>query len=132
MVRDFGSQGKLPTHPELLDWLTVRFVNEGWDLKKLHRRIVLSATFRQSSMITADAAARDPENQLLSRYPKTRLQAEQIRDAALAASGLLNRTIGGPSVKPYQPAGLWEQSGTGKTYKQDSGLKLYIASRYRK
>ena len=127
---DFGSQGKLPTHPELFDWLTDRFVHEGWDLKKLHRRIVLSATFRQSSVITADAAARDPENQLLSRYPKTRLQAEQIRDAALAASGLLNRTMGGPSVKPYQPAGLWEQSGTGKTYKQDRGLKLYRRSLY--
>ena len=127
---DFGSQGKLPTHPELLDCLTALFVKEGWDLKKLHRRIVLSTTFRQSSVMTADAAARDPDNQLLSRYPKTRLQAEQIRDAVLAASGLLNRTIGGPSVKPYQPAGLWEQSGTGKTYKQDSGLKLYRRSLY--
>ena len=127
---DFGSQGKLPTHPELLDWLTVRFVKEGWDLKALHRRIVLSAAFRQSSVVTADAAARDPENHLLSRWPKMRLPAEQIRDGALAASGLLNRTIGGPSVKPYQPAGLWEQSGTGKTYKQDTGLKLYRRSLY--
>jgi hypothetical protein len=127
---DFGSQGKLPTHPELLDWLTDRFIKEGWDLKALHRRIVLSATFRQSSVTTADAAARDSENHLLSRWPKTRLLAEQIRDSALAASGLLNRTIGGPSVKPYQPAGLWEQSGTGKTYKQDTGLKLYRRSLY--
>jgi hypothetical protein len=127
---DFGSQGKLPTHPALLDWLTDRFVKEGWDVKALHRRIVLSATFRQSSVVTADAAARDPENQLLSRWPKTRLLAEQIRDSALAASGLLNRTIGGPSVKPYQPAGLWEQSGTGKTYTQDTGLKLYRRSLY--
>jgi hypothetical protein len=127
---DFGSQGKLPTHPELLDWLTDRFVREGWDLKALHRRIVLSATFRQSSVAASDAAARDPENLLLSRWPKTRLAAEQIRDGALAASGLLNRTIGGPSVKPYQPAGLWEQSGTGKTYKQDAGLKLYRRSLY--
>jgi hypothetical protein len=127
---DFGSQGKLPTHPELLDWLTDRFMKEGWDLKALHRRIVLSATFRQSSATTAEAAARDPENHLLSRWPKTRLLAELIRDSALAASGLLNRTIGGPSVKPYQPAGLWEQSGTGKTYKQDAGLKLYRRSLY--
>jgi hypothetical protein len=127
---DFGSQGRLPTHPELLDWLTARFIKDGWDLKALHRRIVLSATFRQSSVATPDAAARDPENQLLSRFPKTRLLAEQIRDSALAASGLLNRTIGGPSVKPYQPAGLWEQSGTGKTYVQDKGLKLYRRSLY--
>ncbi|HET7219586.1 MAG TPA: DUF1553 domain-containing protein [Vicinamibacterales bacterium] len=127
---DFGSQGKLPTHPELLDWLTDQFMKDGWDLKSLHRRIVLSATFRQSSVTSADAAARDPENQLLSRWPKRRLLAEQIRDSALAASGLLNRTIGGPSVKPYQPAGLWEQSGTGKTYKQDTGLKLYRRSLY--
>jgi hypothetical protein len=127
---DFGSQGKLPTHPELLDWLTDRFVKEGWDVKALHRRIVLSAAFRQSSVATAEAAERDPDNQLLSRWPKTRLLAEQIRDGALAASGLLNRTVGGPSVKPYQPAGLWEQSGTGKTYKQDTGLKLYRRSLY--
>jgi hypothetical protein len=127
---DFGSQGKLPTHPELLDWLTDRFIKEGWDVKALHRRIVLSATFRQSSVTSADAAASDPENVLLSRWPKTRLQAEQVRDSALADSGLLNRTIGGPSVKPYQPAGLWEQSGTGKVYKQDTGLKLYRRSLY--
>jgi hypothetical protein len=127
---DFGSQGKLPTHPELLDWLTARFVEDGWDVKALHRRIVLSATFRQSSATTAAAAARDPENLLLSRFPKTRLMAEQIRDGALAASGLLNRTIGGRSVKPYQPAGLWEQSGTGKVYTQDRGLKLYRRSLY--
>ncbi len=127
---DFGSQGKLPTHPELLDWLTDQFIKDGWDLKSLHRRIVLSGTFRQSSVVTADAVARDPGNALLSRWPKTRLLAEQVRDSALAASGLLNRTIGGPSVKPYQPAGLWEQSGTGKTYRQDAGLKLYRRSLY--
>jgi hypothetical protein len=127
---DFGNQGKLPTHPELLEWLTDRFIDEGWDVKALHRRILLSATFRQSPVASADAAARDPENQLLSRWPKRRLLAEQIRDSALAASGLLNRTIGGPSVKPYQPAGLWEQSGTGKVYVQDHGLKLYRRSLY--
>jgi hypothetical protein len=127
---DFGSQGRLPTHPELLDWLTDQFIKDGWDVKSLHRRIVLSAAFRQASVPSADALARDPDNQLLSRWPKTRLLAEQIRDGALAASGLLNRTIGGPSVKPYQPAGLWEQSGTGKTYRQDAGLKLYRRSLY--
>jgi hypothetical protein len=127
---DFGSQGRLPTHPELLDWLTDRFTKDGWDLKALHRRIVLSAAFRQSSVATAEALERDPENRLLSRWPKTRLPAEQIRDSALAASGLLNRTLGGPSVKPYQPAGLWEQAGTGKVYRQDQGLKLYRRSLY--
>jgi hypothetical protein len=127
---DFGSQGKLPTHPELLDWLTDQFIKDGWNVKSLHRRIVLSAAFRQSSVASADAVARDPENHLLSHWPKTRLQAEQIRDGALAASGLLNRTIGGPSVKPYQPAGLWEQSGTGKVYRQDKGLKLFRRSLY--
>ncbi len=127
---DFGSQGKLPTHPELLDWLTDRFIKDGWDVKALHRRIVLSAAFRQSAVTSAEALARDPDNQLLSRWPKTRLLAEQIRDSALAASGLLNRTVGGPSVKPYQPAGLWEQSGTGKVYRQDRGLKLYRRSLY--
>ena len=127
---DFGSQGKLPTHPELLEWLTDRFIKDGWDVKALHRRIVLSAAFRQSATTSAEAAARDPDNQLLSRWPKTRLLAEQIRDSALAASGLLNRTIGGPSVKPYQPAGLWEQAGTGKVYRQDEGLKLYRRSLY--
>ena len=127
---DFGSQGRLPTHPALLDWLADGFMKDGWDLKALHRRIVLSAAFRQSSVPTAEAVARDPDNQLLSRWPTGRLLAEQIRDSALAASGLLNRTIGGPSVKPYQPAGLWEQSGTGKTYTQDTGSKLYRRSLY--
>jgi hypothetical protein len=87
-------------------------------------------TFQQSSHAPADIAARDPDNQLLARGPKRRLAAESIRDSALAASGLLNRAIGGPSVKPYQPAGLWEQSGTGKTYRQDTGANLYRRSLY--
>ena len=107
---DFGSQGRLPTHPELLDYLASRFMAEGWDVKALHRLIVTSQTYRQSSVATPALAARDPDNQLLARGPKRRLAAESIRDSALAASGLLNATIGGPSVKPYQPAGLWEQS----------------------
>jgi hypothetical protein len=127
---DFGSQGKLPSHPALLDWLAARFMDDGWDTKALHRLIVTSETFKQSSSAARESMLRDPDNLLLSRGPKTRLMAEQIRDSALAASGLLNRTIGGPSVKPYQPAGLWEQSGTGKTYTQDQGLKLYRRSLY--
>ena len=131
---DFGSQGKLPTHPDLLDWLAERFMESGWDVKALHRLIVTSSTFQQSSSVSLvaniDALRRDPDNLLLSRGPKTRLLAEQIRDSALAASGLLNRTVGGPSVKPYQPAGLWEQSGTGKSYTQDRGLELYRRSLY--
>lgn len=127
---DFGSQGKLPSHPELLDWLAGWFMDHGWDVKALHRLIVTSATFRQSSQTTRELVERDPDNLLLARGPKQRLLAEQIRDSALAASGLLNRTLGGLSVKPYQPAGLWEQSGTGKTYAQDKGDKLYRRSLY--
>ena len=127
---DFGSQGRLPTHPELLDYLAARFVESGWDVKALHRLILSSATFQQSSHVPAVVAARDPDNQLLARGPKRRLAAESIRDSALAASGLLNRTIGGRSVKPYQPAGLWEQAGTGKSYKQDTGANLYRRSLY--
>ena len=127
---DFGSQGRLPTHPELLDFLAGRFMASGWDVKALHRLIVTSETFQQSSSATADLVARDPDNQVLARGPKRRLVAESIRDSALAASGLLNPAIGGPSVKPYQPAGLWEQSGTGKTYKQGTGADLYRRSLY--
>jgi hypothetical protein len=127
---DFGNQGRLPSHPDLLDWLSSTFMDSGWDVKALHRLIVTSETFRQSSQVSAGSAGRDPDNVLLGRGSKTRLMAEQIRDSALAASGLLNRTIGGPSVKPYQPAGLWEQSGTGKTYKQDTGNSLYRRSLY--
>ncbi len=127
---DFGAQGELPMHPQLLDWLAKRFVDSGWDSKALHKLIVMSATYRQSSQAGKELLARDPENPLLARGPKHRLAAEQIRDAALAASGLLNATIGGPSVKPYQPPGVWEESGTGKTYTQDHGDKLYRRSLY--
>lgn len=127
---DFGSQGKLPTHPELLDWLADWFMDYGWDVKALHQLIVSSATFQQSAQTSRDIVERDPENHLLSRYPKTRLLAEEIRDSALAASGLLNRQIGGPSVKPYQPEGLWEATGTGKSYVQDHDDKLYRRSLY--
>ncbi len=127
---DFGSQGKLPTHPELLDWLAGWFMENRWDVKALHRLMVNSSAYRQSSTASRELAARDPDNLLLARGPKQRLPAEQIRDSALAASGLLNRTLGGPSVKPYQPAGLWEASGTGKSYSQDHGDKLYRRSLY--
>ncbi len=127
---DFGSQGKLPSHPELLDWLAGWFVDHNWDVKALHRLIVSSATYQQSSDASRELVERDPENRLLARGPKTRLLAEEIRDGALAASGLLNTNIGGPSVKPYQPEGLWEQSGTGKTYTQDHGGNLYRRSLY--
>jgi len=127
---DFGSQGKLPSHPELLEWLAGWFMDHGWDVKALHRLLVTSETYRQSSVAAKALRERDPENILLARGPQRRLPAELIRDSALAASGLLNRTVGGPSVKPYQPAGLWEQSGTGKSYSQDHGDKLYRRSLY--
>jgi hypothetical protein len=127
---DFGSQGARPSHPELLDWLAGWFRDHGWNVKELHKRIVVSATYRQSSQATPEEVAADPDNVLLARGPKHRLSAEQIRDGALAISGLLNRQIGGPSVKPYQPAGLWEEAGTGKSYVQDHGDKLYRRSLY--
>jgi hypothetical protein len=127
---NFGSQGQLPTHPKLLDWLAKTFVESGWDVKALHRLIVSSATYRQSSSATAQTVALDPENRFLARGPKQRLPAEQIRDAALSVSLLLSPQIGGPSVKPYQPQGLWEQSGLAKSYNQDKGEKLYRRSLY--
>src|SRR5262249_28034787 len=111
---DFGTQGKLPTQPALLDWLARDFMQSGWGLKALHKLIVMSATYQQSSQASLDLLAKDPENLLLARGPKHRLSAEQIRDNALAVSGLLSRKIGGPSVRPYQPEGLWEEAGTGK------------------
>jgi hypothetical protein len=109
---DFGSQGRLPTHPLLLDYLATTFVESGWDLKAFQKRVVLSATYRQSSLADAAARERDPANEWLSRGPAYRLAAEEVRDAALAAGGLLVPTIGGPSVYPYQPEGLWEALAT--------------------
>jgi len=129
-VEDFGAQSQRPTHPELLDWLSRRYMESGWDRKALHKLILMSATYRQSSVPSAEQIAKDPENLLLARGARHRLAAEQIRDAALAVSGLLNPSIGGQSVKPYQPAGLWEEAGTGKTYVQDKGEKLYRRSLY--
>ncbi len=127
---DFGNQGQLPTHPELLDWLSGWLMNNDWDLKGLQRLIVTSATYRRSSQGDADSLSADPENRWMARGPKHRLSAEQIRDSALAVSGLLSGRLGGPSGKPYQPAGLWEESGTGKTYVQDKGEGLYRRSLY--
>jgi hypothetical protein len=127
---DFGSQGQLPTHPALLDWLASTFIESGWDVKAMHKLILASATYRQSSVGPPDVLAADPDNRLLARGPKHRLSAEQIRDSALAVSGLLSPKLGGPSVKPYQPAGLWEESGTGKSYQQDKGENLYRRSLY--
>ncbi len=108
---DFGSQGEPPSHPELLDWLAVQFREDGWDVKQFMKQLVMSATYRQSSRITPDRLAKDPRNRLLSRGPRFRLDAEMLRDQALAVSGLLVEKIGGPSVKPPQPPGLWEAVG---------------------
>tara|TARA_Y100001933_G_scaffold36256_2_gene31287 strand:+ start:257 stop:2803 length:2547 start_codon:yes stop_codon:yes gene_type:complete len=133
---NFGSQGSLPSHAALLDWLAARFIRSGWDVKDLMRLLVTSATYRQSSRITEESFQRDPENRLLARGPRVRLQAEMIRDASLAASGLLVRTVGGASVRPYQPAGLWEEVAFGiktygaQKYEQDHGDALYRRSMY--
>ena len=106
---DFGTQGTPPTHPELLDWLAVEFMESGWDMKALHRLIVHSATYRQSSRLTPELAEIDPANRLYARGPRFRVPAEMVRDITLAASGLLKRKIGGPSVFPHQPEGIWTQ-----------------------
>ncbi len=137
-AEDFGSQGERPSHPELLDWLAIRFVDSGWDVRELQRLIVTSATYRQSSQSNGDEHARDPENRLLARGPRLRLEAEMIRDQALAVSGLLSGPIGGPSAKPYQPKGLWEEGAfdptgnrwSAQTYRQDHGSLLYRRSMY--
>lgn len=131
---DFGMQGRPPTHPELLDWLAVDFMERGWDVKMLIRKIVTSATYRQSSAVSIKTMNRDPENRWLARFPRNRLPAGQIRDMVLASSGLLITSIGGPSVKPYQPAGIWEAATSGRgnltIYKQDSADALYRKGLY--
>jgi hypothetical protein len=118
---DFGYQGSLPTHPQLLDWLAVEFVRRGWSLKAAHRLIVTSATYRQASRVAPDSLANDPENKLLSRAPRVRLEAELVRDSALAAAGLLSERIGGPSVFPPQPASVSEGSYGGMTWNVSQG-----------
>ncbi len=128
---DFGVQGEPPSHPELLDWLATEFVASGWDLKRLHRLIVTSATYRQSSRAGAELRERDPDNRLFARGPRHRLPSWMIRDQALAAAGLVNLAMGGPSVRPYQPAGIWEEATFGKkTYVQDHGDALHRRSLY--
>ncbi len=134
---DFGSQGEWPSHPELLDWLAVDFVESGWDLKHLLKSIVMSQTYRQSSVPTPESLERDPGNRLLSRGARFRLPAELIRDAALKTSGLLVDRIGGPSVNPYMPMDLWREvshygstPATAQTFVQDHGEKLYRRSLY--
>ncbi|MCE9607193.1 MAG: DUF1553 domain-containing protein [Planctomycetia bacterium] len=129
-TEDFGSQGEWPSHPELLDWLAVQFIDSGWNMKQMHKAIVMSATYRQSSEISSTSLARDPENRLFSRGPRFRLSAEAIRDQALAVSGLLTEKLGGPSIKPYQPAGLWEELTHTAKYKQSEGADLYRRSLY--
>jgi hypothetical protein len=132
---DFGVQGEAPVHPELLDWLATEFIRTGWDVRAMQRLIVTSATYRQSSRVTPDLLEKDPENRLLARGPRGRLPAEMIRDTALAASGLLNDAIGGPSVLPYQPRGLWEEMAFGEgfsaqSYQQSHGRDLYRRGLY--
>ncbi len=129
-VDDFGSQGEAPIQQELLDWLAVDFVDHGWDVKRLIKQIVMSDTYRQSSRLTPALLARDPDNRLLARAPRYRLAPEMIRDNALAVSGLLVEKTGGPSVKPYQPAGLWQELAGGGGYPQDHGDALYRRSLY--
>ncbi len=130
-AEDFGVQGEPSVHPELLDWLATEFVSRGWDMKAMHRLIVTSATYRQSSRVTPALHERDPESRLLARGPRFRLPSWMLRDQALAASGLLVETRGGPAVKPYQPAGIWEEATFGKkTYQQDHGEALYRRSLY--
>ncbi len=131
---DYGMQGELPSHPELLDWLAVDFMEQDWDIKKLLKKILMSATYRQSAKISPAQLKKDPENIYLSHAPRTRLKAEFVRDMVLFSSGLLNPAIGGPSVKPYQPKGLWEAATSGRgvlaTYKQDKGENLYRRGLY--
>ncbi len=112
-TEDFGTQGDLPSHPELLDWLSVEFMESGWDVRHIQRLIVTSATYRQSSKHRDDTQAFDSANRLLAHAPRFRMDAEVVRDNALAVSGLLNKAIGGPSVRPYQPMGLWEEVAYG-------------------
>jgi hypothetical protein len=131
---DFGMQGDLPSHPQLLDWLAVDFMNHNWDIKRLVKQMVTSATYRQSAVITPEKLKTDPDNILLARGPRYRIPAEFVKDLVLSSSGLLNKTIGGPSVKPYQPPGLWEGATSGRgllsTYVQDHGAKLYRRGMY--
>ncbi len=128
---DFGTQGELPSHPELLDWLAVRYMEMGWNTKAMLKLIVTSAVYRQSSRVTPELLARDPRNRLLARAPRVRLEAEIVRDQALALSGLLSRKIGGPSVFPPQPEGLWQAAFNGqRTWATSQGTDKYRRALY--
>ncbi|MBL8215625.1 MAG: DUF1553 domain-containing protein, partial [Bryobacterales bacterium] len=131
---DFGSQGETPSHPDLLDWLAVDFRENNWDVKRFYKQVLLSATYKQSATVSPAKLAKDPNNVLLSRGPRFRMDAEMVRDYALAASGLLVGQIGGPSVKPYQPEGIWEAvamlGSNTRFYKRDQGDGLYRRSLY--
>jgi uncharacterized protein DUF1553/uncharacterized protein DUF1549/concanavalin A-like lectin/glucanase superfamily protein/cytochrome c len=132
---NFGMQGEPPSHPDLLDWLATEFIRTGWDVKAMQRLIVTSATYQQSSRVNSDLLTRDPENRLLARGPRMRLAAEIVRDNALAISGLLNADIGGPSVFPYQPKGLWDELAFGdgfsaQSFTPSTGRDLYRRSMY--
>jgi hypothetical protein len=129
---DFGVQGEVPSHPLLLDWLAVEFMESGWDTKALHKLILTSATYRQSSRFTEELNSRDPTNRLLARGPRYRADGFVIRDIALQAAGLLKEKVGGPSVKPYQPDGLWASlaANKGTRYAPDRGSGLYRKSMY--
>ena len=131
---DFGMQGELPSNPALLDWLAVDFRSHGWNVKRLVKQIVMSATYRQSAVVDPEKLKNDPDNMLLARGPRNRLPAEFIRDMVLSSSGLLNKTIGGPSVNPYQPPGLWESTTSGRgqlaSYRQVHGPNLYRRGMY--
>jgi hypothetical protein len=133
-TEDFGIKGSRPSNQELLDWLAVEFMDSGWDFRKVVRTMVTSATYRQAETISAEKLEKDPANRLYSRAPHIRLDAEQIRDQALAASGLLVKKVGGPPVKPYQPEGVWEavamKDSNTRVYKQDKGERLYRRSLY--
>jgi hypothetical protein len=131
---DFGVAGEQPSHPELLDWLAVDFRENSWDVKKLFKLMVMSSTYRQSAVMTPENFERDPENRLLARGPRFRMDAEMVRDYALATSGLLVEKIGGPSTRPYQPPGIWDKVGmpgsNTRNYEQDHGTNLYRRSVY--
>ena len=128
---DFGTQGQWPTHPELLDWLAVEFIDSGWNVKHMVKLMVMSRTYRQSSFVTPLLRELDPGNQWLARQSRYRLDAEMVRDNALAISGLLSRKIGGPSMKPYQPAGYWQHLNFPKRkWQPSSGEDLYRRGLY--
>jgi len=133
-TEDFGIMGQRPSHPELLDWLAVEFRESGWNMKHMYKLMLMSATYRQSSKSTPEQLARDPKNLLLAHGPRFRMDAEMLRDVALESGGLLVNKIGGPSVKPYQPANVWEQVGIGGSdtlvYEQQKGEALYRRSMY--